>query len=69
MEQGTNPQLDIFHRLRDNEKNQYISILQDYLNELRPTRHLVGQDGSYDPEHLFVNIEKISEIESQIINY
>lgn len=65
---GTNSQLNIFRILQDNEKKEYISILQNCLEQLRPTRNLVGPNGSYNSDHLFVNIDKIPEIEKYFLN-
>ena len=63
-----NPQLRIFRILQDKEKKEYISILQNCLEQLRPTRNLVGPNGSYNSDHLFVNIDKIPEIENYFLN-
>jgi hypothetical protein len=65
---NNNLQQTVFLGFQNSETTQYRLELQSFLEQLRPTRHLVGPDGSYDPKLLFTYEEKIKEIKEHVNN-
>lgn len=49
--------------------DEYIFGLQFYLRTLRPSGHLVGPNGTYNPDHLFTNYENLPKIDTYFRTY